>query len=93
MPPWPFALAALPAGFAVAEATGVRPIGGLVMALLAAAALFLSRTTTNRRIAWLAVLAGCFAASHALAGVLSTWGAVGLVTAVTGAAGYWLLAS
>ncbi len=43
--------------------------------------------------AWLVVLLVCFAASHALADVLSTWGAVGLVTAIAGAAGYALLDS
>jgi hypothetical protein len=91
VPAWPFAVAALPVGFLVADLTGVRPVGGLVLFALATAALFFSRTTLNRRIAWVAVLAGCFAASHALADVLGTWGAVGLVTVVTGAAGYVLL--
>jgi hypothetical protein len=37
------------------------------------------------------VLLGCFAASHALAGVAGTWGAVGVVTVVAGVAGVVLL--
>jgi hypothetical protein len=91
MPAWPFAVAALPVAFAVAQGTGVRPLGGIVLVLLAAAALLAPGVERRRGAAWLAVLFVCFVASHLLADPLGTWGAVGLVTAITGVAGLVLL--
>lgn len=91
MPAWPFALAALPVAFAVAQATGVRPLGGAVLALLAAAAVLAPGVARRRGAVWVVVLLACFVASHLLAGPLGTWGAVAAVTAVTGAAGAALL--
>lgn len=91
MPSWPFAVAALPTAFAVAQATGVRPIGGIVLVLLAAAALLGPAVSRRRGAIWLAVLLVCFVASHLLADPLGAWGAVALVTAITGAAGLLLL--
>jgi hypothetical protein len=91
MPAWPFALAALPVAFAVAQATGVRPLGGVVLALLAAAAVLAPGVARGRAALWVAVLLVCFVASHLLADPLGTWGAVAVVTAVTGAAGVVLL--
>ena len=89
MPTWPIAAGSLVAGFAVAQATGVRPLGGLVLIALAAAAVL--GEPVRRAAAWVAVLLVCFAASHLLADPLGTWGAVALVTAITGAAGLLLL--
>jgi hypothetical protein len=89
VPAWPFAVSALPVGFAVAQATGVRPLGGVVLAALAVAAVL--GEPRRRAAAWLAVLLVCFVASHLLADPLGTWGAVALVTAITGAAGLVLL--
>jgi hypothetical protein len=91
VPAWPFAVASLPVAFAVAQSTGVRPLGGLVLALLAAGAVVVARAGTGRAATWLAVLLACFVASHLLADALGTWGAVALVTVVTGAAGVVLL--
>ncbi|HVL95840.1 MAG TPA: hypothetical protein VM266_08265 [Solirubrobacteraceae bacterium] len=91
MPAWPLALACLPAGFAVADATGVRPLGGAVMALLALGALALARAPLPRAAAWAGLTFACFVASHLIAGALGTWGAVALVAAVAGAAGALLL--
>ena len=88
---WPFALASLPVGFAVADATGVRPLGGLVLAALAAAAVLIARVERWRAVAWLALLLACFVVAHVLADPLGAWGALALVTAVAGAAGLVLL--
>jgi hypothetical protein len=86
------AAAALPAGFAVADATGNRPLGGIVLAVLAFAALVAARRSDRRAGWWLAILLGSFVASHALAGVFGTWGAVTLAAAVTTAGAALLLA-
>jgi hypothetical protein len=91
VPAWPLAVASLPVAFAVAKGTGVRPLGGLVLVVLAAAAVLVSRAGMTRAATWVAVLLACFVASHLLADPLGTWGAVALVTAVTGVAGVVLL--
>ena len=91
MPAWPFAVAALPVAFAVAQGTGIRPLGGIVLLLLAAGAVLAPGVERRRAILWLFVLLVCFVASHVLADPLGTWGAVALVTAITGAAGLVLL--
>jgi hypothetical protein len=92
-PTWPIAGASLIAGFAVADLTGVRPLGGLV---LVAAALWLglrwrARAGTARAVALLALYAAAFIASHVVADALGTWGAV-LSAAALVAAATWLLA-
>ena len=93
MPTWPVAALALVAGFAVADATGVRPLGGLV--LLAAGAWCLVRwrrdAGTGRAVALVAFAAAGFVASHLLADVLGTWGAV-LTVAAAAALASWLVA-
>jgi len=88
MPTAPVAALAFLAGFAVADATGVRPLGGAV--LLAAGAWCFARwrrtAGTPRAAALLAFCAAAFVASHALADPLGTWGAVLAVAALVGAA-------
>ena len=91
MPGWPFAVAALPVAFVVAQATGVRPLGGVVLVLLAVAAVLAPGVRRGAAALWVAVLLVCFVASHVLADPLGTWGAVALVTGITGAAGLVLL--
>ena len=85
------AAASLPAGFAVAELTGVRPIGGAVFAGLGIASLLVARPSLPRGAALTAIALTGFVASHALADTLGTWGAVALVAAVTAAAAAVLL--
>ena len=81
------ALACLPAGFGVAQATGVRPIGGIVLLGLAALAVrWAPERSRSRRIAWAAVVLVCFVASHILADPLGAWPAVAIVTVAATAA-------
>lgn len=80
------AAACLPAGFAVADVTGVRPLGGLVLLALALVAGVLSGARLPRQAAWYAVVLVCFVLSHVLADGLGTWGAIAVVTAVATAA-------
>ncbi len=80
------AAACLPVGFGVALATGVRPLGGIVLVALAGLAGHWSGAPFGKQAAWYLVVALCFAASHVLADPLGRWGAVALVTAVATAA-------
>jgi hypothetical protein len=76
----------LPVGFGVAAATGVRPLGGIVLVGLAALAGRWSGRDVRQQGWWYLVVLVCFVASHLLAHVTGAWGAVALVTAVaTGA--------
>ncbi|HWT92120.1 MAG TPA: hypothetical protein VN238_03925, partial [Solirubrobacteraceae bacterium] len=86
MPTWPVAAGSLVVGFAVADLTGVRPLGGLVL-LAGGAWCFLrwrERTSTGRAIALVAFAAACFVVSHLIADTVGTWGAVFLVAALVG---------
>jgi hypothetical protein len=87
------AAACLPAGFGIAVATGVRPLGGIVLVALAALAGRNSGRPLRRQARWYAVVLVCFVASHLLADPLGEWGAVALVTAVATGAYVSLLAS
>jgi len=92
LPAWPAATAALPVGFAVAQLSGVRPVGGAVMVALLGAALWLRRGAGAGAAAGVAgVGAAAFVASHLLHDALTVPGAVGLAGAVTGAAAWALL--
>jgi hypothetical protein len=80
------AAACLPAGFGVAAATGVRPLGGIVLVALALLAARWSGAERLRQLAWGGVVFVSFVASHVLAHVAGAWGAVAIVTVVaTGA--------
>ena len=80
------AAACLPVGFGVAAATGIRPVGGIVLLTLALLAVHWSAAVRVRQIAWLGVVLACFIASHLLADVTGAWGAVAIVaTVATGA--------
>jgi hypothetical protein len=87
---WPVAAGAMVLGFAVADATGVRPLGGLV--LLAAAAWcarrWLARVGAAPAVALLAFWLALFVTSHVLAEATGTWPAVLLVAAALGVAAW-----
>ena len=93
MPAWPVAALSLVAGFAVADVTGVRALGGVVLVAAAAwcFARWRARAGTARAVALVGLYAAAFVASHALAGVLGSWGAVAAVSVAVGAAS-WLVA-
>lgn len=90
MPTWPVAAGSMVLGFAVAEVTDVRVYGGLVLALAAVwcAQRWLVRAGRPAAIALLSFWLVAFIASHALADVLGTWGAVFLTASAVGAAAW-----
>lgn len=92
--PVPAALAAgsLIVGFAVAEITGVRAIGGIFLALiLALAALrFRVETSTPRALALVGAALVAFGLSHAVADVVGAWPAVAIAALGTATAGMYL---
>jgi hypothetical protein len=90
LPTWPVAAGSLVLGFAVAQATGVRPLGGIVLIAGAAWCALRWRGSVGiaGTVALVALYAAAFAASHALADVVGTWGAVVLVSAVVGLAAW-----
>jgi hypothetical protein len=80
------AVACLPAGFGIAVATGVRPLGGVALVLLAALAGRWSPADVRRQGGWYLVVFACFVASHLLGLAIGAWGAVAVVTVIaTGA--------
>jgi hypothetical protein len=86
------AAATLVGGFAVAQGTGVRPLGAAV--LLAGLAWCVVRSVRSagalRVSAAAAAVVAAFAGSHVLARVLPTWPSVLLAAAAAGAA-VWVL--
>lgn len=93
LPTWPIAAGSLAAGFAVAQATGVRPLGGLVLLAGAGwcALRWREQAGTGVAAALVALYLAAFVASHLLAGAVGGWGAVALVCAVVALAA-WALA-
>jgi len=89
---WPVASGSLLLGFAVAQLTGIRPLGGIVLvAGCAWCALRWLRTAGAGRTAALVVLySGGFVVSHVIADTLGAWPSVLLVAAVVGVAAYTL---
>ena len=87
---WPVAAGSMVLAFAVADLTGVRPLGGLVLLLAAVwcAQRWHARVGLGPTIALLAFWAVAFGASHALADVLGTRGAVVCTAAAVGAAAW-----
>ena len=90
LPTWPVAAGSLILGFAVAQATGVRPLGGIVLLLGAGwcALRWRERAGIGAAIGLLVLYAAGFAASHAIADTLGMWGAVLAVSACVGAAAW-----
>jgi hypothetical protein len=90
---WPVAAGSLLAGFGVAQATGVRALGGIV--LVAGAGWCAQRwrhsAGTGRTVALLLVYVGAFIGAHVIADAVGAWPAVLIAAAVTGLA-VWALA-
>jgi hypothetical protein len=89
---WPVASGSLLLGFAVAQLTGIRPLGGIVLvAGCAWCALRWLRTAGLARAAALVIVyLGGFAVSHLIADTLGAWPSVLLVAVVVGGAAYAL---
>ena len=89
---WPVASGSLLLGFAVAQASGVRPLGGIVLVAGCAwcALRWLRAAGAARTAALVVVYVGAFALSHAVADALGAWPSVLLAAAVTGLAAYAL---
>ena len=89
---WPVASGSLLLGFAIAQLTGIRPLGGIVLvAGCAWCALRWLRGVGAARTAALVILyVGGFVVSHLIADTLGAWPSVLLVAAVVAAATYVL---
>jgi hypothetical protein len=81
----PIAAAGLIAGFAVALATGSRPLGGVVLAACGLICIVIWLRRDGRRTAVLLTIAGlfAFAVSHLLGLLIGAWPSVILVAAAT----------
>lgn len=89
---WPLAAVALPVGFAIAQGTGVRPLGGAVMVALLGVGAWRRRDAGPARLLGVAAVAvAAFVASHLLHDALTVPGAVALAGATVGAAAYGLV--
>jgi branched-subunit amino acid permease len=88
LPTAPIAAAGLIAGYAVAAATGSRPLGGVVLALCGVACIAIWLRRDGRRVAIRLTLVGiaAFVLSHVVALAIGAWPAVVLAAAVTFAA-------
>ncbi|MEJ7894690.1 MAG: hypothetical protein WKF94_18820 [Solirubrobacteraceae bacterium] len=93
LPTWPVAAGSLVLGFGVAQATGIRPLGGVVLLAGAGwcALRWRERAGTGTAVALVALYVAAFVASHLVADVLGTWGAVAFVAALVGLAA-WAMA-
>jgi len=92
-PTWPVATGSLVAGFAVAQGTGVRPLGGIVLIVGAGwcARRWLAAVGGGRTALLLGVYLLAFVASHVIADPVGTWPAVAIVAATVGGS-TWLVA-
>ena len=89
---WPVSSSSLLLGFAVAQATGIRPLGAIVLIAGCAwcALRWLRAAGVARTAALVVIYAGAFVLSHVVAGALGAWPSVLLAAAVTGLAAYLL---
>lgn len=87
LPTAPIAATGLIAGFAVAVASGSRPLGGVVLVMFGLACIAIWLRRDGRRIAVLLTGAAllAFALSHVLGLVIGAWPAVLLISAATAA--------
>ena len=93
LPTWPVAAGSLVLGFGVAQATGVRPLGGAVLIAGAGwcAWRWRQQAGTPTAVGLAALYVGAFAASHVIADGVGAWPAVAIVSAVVGVSA-WVLA-
>ena len=89
---WPVASSSLLLGFALAQATGIRPLGGIVLIAGCAwcALRWLRGAGAARTAALVVTYVGAFVLSHVVADALGAWPSVLLAAAVTGLAAYLL---
>jgi len=89
-PTWPVAAGSLVLGFAVAQATGVRPLGGIVLLAGAGwcALRWREKVGTGRAAGLVALYLAAFVGSHLLAGPIGAWPSVAVVAAVVAAGSY-----
>ena len=89
------AAATLIIGFAVASLTGNRALGGIVLVIGGAVCAWLWWRIAGpwRAAACVAIAGVAFVVSHPLGAVLTSWGAVVLVSVVTAGAAYALTGS
>ncbi|MDX6727306.1 MAG: hypothetical protein QOK49_2111 [Baekduia sp.] len=89
-PTWPVAAGSLALGFAVAQATGVRPLGGIVLAVGCGwcALRWRERAGTGRAAGLVGLYLAAFAGSHVLAHSIGAWPSVAVVSAVVAAGTY-----
>ena len=90
IPTWPVAAGSLALGFAVAQATGVRPLGGVVLALGCGwcALRWRERVGGGRAAGLVGLYLAAFAGSHVLAHAIGAWPSVAVVSAVVAAGSY-----
>jgi hypothetical protein len=90
---WPVAAGSLLVGFGVAEATGVRPLGGVVLVAGAGwcALRWRRRAGPGRTAALLLVYLASFAGAHVIGDAVGAWPAVLIAAGVTGLA-VWAVA-
>ena len=93
LPTWPVAAGSLALGFGVAQATGVRPLGGLVLLAGAGwcALRWRERAGTPTAAGLVGLYLAAFVASHLIADALGAWGSVAVVCAAVGAAAWALV--
>lgn len=93
LPVAPVAAAGLVVAFALAQGTGVRWLGAVVLLATAAVCLVLAvpRVGWWRPLVVLAVGVVVFAASHPAADLVGTWPAVLTAAAALAATGWWLV--
>ena len=91
LPTWPIAAGALVLGFGIAELTGVRAIGGVVLFLggLAGGLRWRLLLGLPRALALVAAFLAGFALAHPLGDAIGAWPAVLLVAAAVGALAWW----
>ena len=86
MPALVLAAVCLPAGFGVAELTGVRAVGGVALVAVALLAVWAARLERREALIWGGVVFVVFVLSHVLGRAIGAWPAVALsalvVTAV-----------